>query len=454
MTHESPFTPQHRPVLGSMTSLLGGSPWDDMEEWLRERGKTLRLEITGAPYLVSCDPAVVRHVLLDNADNYVKDLRSVAPFLGLLGDGLLTSDGPLWRHQRATLARAFRIDALRNVAGVTRRAVDRTSESLDAHARRGDVVDVGVLFHRLTLQVIAEATLSMAAEESDELLPRVYEPLVAEANRRVWLPDRAHLPIPARFHYDRSLRELNLLLRARIDARWRQRQAEPERPAVDMLDMLLVAAADEPWTDAAATLVRDELKTMLFAGHETSSAMLTWTLHSLMCNPDCLARLREAADGAFVGEAMPSYETLKRLEFAGACLKESLRIYNIVPIVNRRALAADRFGDVEVPADSLVMLHLQALHRDPLHWPEPEVFCPERFLGESQGQAWRWLPFLNGPRSCVGQHFALLEAKIVLSLLTQRFDFTPEPGNSGARHRFNVPVGPAGKIGVRVRRRA
>jgi beta-ring hydroxylase len=313
---------------------------------------------------------------------------------------------------------------------------------------------VGMLFHRLTLQVIADATLSMAAEESDELLPRVYEPLVAEANRRVWLPDRAHLPIPARFRYDQSLREFDMLLRAKIDARWRQRQAEPELPALDMLDMLLVAAADEPWTDAAATLVRDELKTMLFAGHETSSAMLTWTLHSLMCHPDCLARLREAADGAFVGEAMPSYETLKRLEFAGACLKEALRIYNVVPIVNRRALAADSFGDLHVPADSLVMLHLQALHRDPLQWPEPEVFRPERFLGESHGQTWRWLPFLNGPRSCVGQHFALLEAKIVLSLLTQRFDLTPEPGNSNARHRFNVPVGPAGKIGMRVRRRA
>ncbi len=450
MSHESPFAPRHVPEL----SLLRGSPWDDMEAWLRERGPTLRLEITGASYLVSSDPAFIRHVLLDNADNYVKDLRSVAPFLGLLGDGLLTSDGPLWRRQRATLARAFRVDALRNVVDVTRRAADRTSESLDAYARRGDVVDVGTLFHRLTLQVIAEATLSMAAEESDELLPRLFEPLVAEANRRVWLPDRAHLPIPSRFHYDRSLREFDMFLRARIDARWRRRQAEPERPALDMLDMLLVAAADEPWTDAAATLVRDELKTMLFAGHETSSAMLTWTLHSLMCHPDCLVRLRAEADGAFVDEAMPSYETLRQLEFAGACLKESLRIYNVVPIVNRRARAADSFGDLEVAADSLVMLHLQGLHRDPLQWPEPEVFRPERFLGGSHGQTWRWLPFLNGPRSCVGQHFALLEAKIVLSLLIQRFDWTPEPGNSDARHRFNVPVGPAGKIGVRVRRRA
>ena len=293
----------------------------------------------------------------------------------------------------------------------------------------------------------------MTPEESDEVLPRLYEPLVAEANRRVWLPFRAHLPLPARFHYDRSLRELDIFLTAKIDHRWRQRQAEPGRRPVDMLDMLLVSLEGDPWTPATATLVSDEIKTMLFAGHDTSSAMLTWTLHTLTRHPESLAQLRAAADEAFVGDAMPDYETLKRLEYAGACLKEALRIYNIVPIVTRKAVAPDRFGDYPVPAGCLVMLHLQALHRDPNQWPEPDAFRPERFLGDAAGQAWRWLPFVNGPRSCVGQHFSLLEAKIVLSLLTQRFDFTPEPGNRDARHRFNVPVGPAGKIGVRVRRR-
>ncbi len=453
MAREIPLAPQHLPIVGHMARLVTGAPWDVMEAWLRERGPTLRFKIPGATYIASSDPEVVRQVLLGNADNYVKDIRSMAPFLGLLGNGLLTSDGPLWKRQRATLAKAFRIDALRNVADVTRRAVDRSSESLADHARRGTVVDVGALFRRLTLQVIAEATLSMTPEESDEVLPRLYEPLVAEANRRVWLPLRAHLPIPARFHYDRSLRELDLFLRAKIDARWRQRQAEPDRPAVDMLDMLLVSLAHEPWTAETATLVSDELKTMLFAGHDTSSAMLTWTLHSLTRHPDCLARLRDAADEAFRGDAMPDYETLKRLDYAGACLKEALRIFNIVPIVTRKAVADDHFGDYLVPAGCLVMLHLQALHRDPQQWPEPDAFRPDRFLTDAQGQAWRWLPFINGPRSCVGQHFSLLEAKIVLSLLTQRFDFIPEPGNRDTRHRFNVPVGPAGKIGVRVRRR-
>ena len=454
MSREIPLAPQYLPVLGHIAPLLMGPPWDITEQWLHRAGPTLRFKIPGATYIVSNDPEIIRHVLLGNADNYVKDIRSMAPFLDLLGQGLLSSDGPLWKRQRATLAKAFRIDALRNVADVTRRAVDRATVTLDEHARSGAEVDIGDLFRRLTLQVIAEATLSMTSEESDEVLPRLYEPLVAEANRRVWLPVRARLPIPARYQYDRSVRELNEFLGAKIEARQRLRQAEPGRPALDMLDMLLKSFEGEPWTPDVARILSDELKTMLFAGHDTSSAMLTWTLHTLTRHPDCLARLRAAADEAFVGDAMPGYETLKRLEYAGACLKEALRIYNLVPIVTRKALAEDRFGDYVVPAGCLIMLHLQALHKDPKQWPEPDAFRPERFQSESQGTAWRWLPFVNGPRSCVGQHFALLEAKIVLSLLTQRFDFTPTPGNSDARHRFNIPVGPRDKIAMHVKRRA
>ncbi len=455
MSREIPLAPQHLPVIGHVAPLLMGPPWDITEQWLRRGHKTLRFKIPGATYIASADPEVVRQVLLTNADNYVKDIRSMSPFLDLLGQGLLTSDGPLWKRQRATLAKAFRIDALKNVADVTRRAVDRSSATLGAHARGGTEDDVGAVFRRLTLQVIAEAALSMAAEESDEVLPRLYEPLVTEANKRVWNPLRAHLPLPARFHYDRSVRELETFLTAKIEARRRSRQDHPERRPVDMLDMLLVSLAGEPWTPEVARLISDELKTMLFAGHDTSSAMLTWTLHTLTRHPACMAQLRAAADEAFnQPDTMPDYETLKRLDYAGACLKEALRLFNIVPIVTRKAVGDDRFGEYDVPAGCLVMLHLQALHKDPLQWPAPDAFRPERFLDESQSVGWRWLPFINGPRSCVGQHFSLLEAKIVLSLLAQRFDFTPAPANSDARHRFNVPVGPRGKISMRVRRRA
>lgn len=447
-----PLAPQHLPVLGHAAPLMFGAPWDVTERWLQRAGPTLRFAIPGATYVCTADPDVVRRVLVGNAENYVKDMRSMGTFHDLLGQGLLTSDGPLWRRQRATLAKAFRIDALRNVADVTRRAVERTCETLDEHARAGVAVDLGGLFRRLTLQVIAEATLSMGPDESDEVLPRLYEPLVEECNKRVWVPLRARLPIPARYRYDRAVRELDAFLTEKIEGRRQARAAEPKRKAVDMLDMLLVSFEGEPWSDTTARQIADEVKTMLFAGHDTSSAMLTWTLHALTQHPLCLARLRTAADEAFVGGTMPDYETLKRLEYAGACLKEALRIYNIVPIVTRKAVGDDKFGEYAVPAGSLVMLHLQALHRDPRLWPAPTAFRPERFTDDEEGGG-PWLPFITGPRSCVGQHFSLLEAKIVLSLLSQRFDFTPEPGNSDERHRFNIPVGPRAKILVRARRR-
>lgn len=454
MSRQIPLAPQHLPGLGHVAPLMFGAPWDVTERWLRRAGPTLRFSIPGAAYVCTADAEAVRRVLVGNAENYVKDARSMATFHDLLGQGLLTSDGPLWKRQRATLAKAFRIDALRSVADVTRRAVDRASETLDEHAAADRAVDVGGLFRRLTLQVIAEATLSMGPVESDEVFPRLYEPLVEECNKRVWFPMRAKLPIPARWQYDRAVRELDAFLSRQIEARRQLRAAEPGRRAVDMLDMLLVAEKDEPWTETAARQISDELKTMLFAGHDTSSAMLTWTLHALTRRPECLAQLRAAADESFVDGALPDYATLKRLEYAGACLKEALRIYNIVPVVTRKALGDDKFGEYHVPAGSLVMLHLQALHRDPRLWPAPTAFRPERFFDSSDEEGGGpWLPFITGPRSCVGQHFSLLEAKIVLSLLSQRFDFSPVPGNSDARHRFNIPVGPRAKILMKVKRR-
>lgn len=451
MSRRIPLAPQKLPFIGHMAALMTGAPWDVMERWLRGGEPTLRLEIPGATYVISRDPDLIRHVLVGGADNYLKDLRSMAAFLDLLGSGLLTSDGELWRRQRAILAKAFRIEALRNVAEASIRAAGRLSAALDAQARSDQPADMGAHFRRLTLQVIAEATLQMPPHESDEVLPRLYEPLVEEANKRVWLPFRAYLPTPTKFRYDQALAQLNEFLVSKVRARLRRRAEDPDARPADMLDMLLAGMA-EGWDDAAERLACDELRTMLFAGHDTSSAMLTWTLHALTQHPRELERLREEAAAVFVGDEVPDYERLKRLDFAGACLKEALRLYNIVPIVTREAAADDTFEGLTIAKGTKVMLHLQALHKDPQHWPEPDAFRPDRFLGD-EPIGHRWLPFITGPRSCVGQHFSLLEAKIVLSLLARSHDFTPAPENSDARHRFNVPVGPRGKIMMKVRPR-
>ncbi len=451
MSQVVPLAPRKLPLVGHMAALMAGAPWDVMAQWLRERGPTLRVEIPGTSYLVTRDPELIRHVLVSGAENYVKDMRSMGAFHDLLGAGLLTSDGEVWRKNRAILTRAFRIEALRGVVDVTLRAVDRLSAALTAGA--GEAVDLGAQFRRLTLQVIAEATLSMPADESDDVLPRLYEPLVEECNKRVWMPLRGYVPIPAKLRYDRSLAQLDAFLLGKVRGRLARRRADPSARSVDMLDMLLAGLDDGSWDAHTEQLVCDELKTMLFAGHDTSSAMLTWTLHALTQQPRELERLRAAAAEVFTGAGAPDYEQLKRLEFAGACLKEALRLYNIVPIVTRQAAVDDRVGALEIPRGSRIMLHLQALHKDPAMWPDPERFSPDRFLGD-EPIGHRWLPFVAGPRSCVGQHFSLLEAKIVLSVLALRFEFTADPRNSDARHRFNVPVGPRAPIRLRVRPRA
>ena len=433
------------PILGNMGALVTGSPWDVTEGWLREYGPVVSFQIPGGTWLVTKDLALIRHVLVQNAEGYVKEATSFAAFRDVLGGGLLTSDHELWRRHRAILGRAFRIDALRGVPTITLRAALRLFERWDAAARRGQEVDVGDAFRALTLEVIAEACLGMSAEESDAVLPRLYEPIVAECNRRVWQPFRAALPLPATLRYRRRLRELDAFLGAKIDARRRAGPLSGE--GADMLDMLLLGVAEVPWSEALRDLLCDELKTMLFAGHDTSSAMLTWTLHAVSKDAGLFARLRAEADAVLPGGALPSYEGLKGLEVAQACLKEALRLYNVVPVVTREARVDDAAAGYSIPRGTKLMIHLQAVHLDPENWPEPTRFDPDRFLGGAS-PGYRWLPFITGPRSCVGQHFSLLEAKIVLALICQRYGLRPAPGNSDLRHRYQAPIAPRSPIRV------
>jgi len=449
MTALIPEVPRALPLVGHMPALMFGSPWDVTEGWLREHGDVVRFHLPGGDWVASKDLAMIRHVLVGNPRNYLKDPSSIGVFRDVLGAGLLSSDGELWRRHRAILGKAFRIDALRDVPAITQRAVDRLILRWDVAAAEGTPIDVGDAFRLVTLEVIAEATLGMAADESDEVLPRLYEPIVAECNKRVWHPYRAQIPSPARRRYRRCLSELNAFLRGKISDR-RRRGPDPERR--DMLDMLLEGTADLPPSAPLDELLCDELKTMLFAGHDTSSATLTWTLHALSRQPDLYAKVRAEADAVLPGAVLPDYAGLKQLTYSQACLKEALRLYNIVPVVTRIAAADDIAGDHPITAGTRLMLHLQAVHLDPEHWPDPRRFDPERFLsGESVG--YRWLPFITGPRSCVGQHFSLLEAKIIVSLLSQRYDIEPLPGNSDERHRFQAPISPRTPIRFRLRLR-
>ena len=228
-----------------------------------------------------------------------------------------------------------------------------------------------------------------------------------------------------------------------------------EPPLVDILDRLVSSVDPAAWGESCVTQLRDEIKTFILAGHETSASMLTWSVYELTQNPEVLEKV--LAEGRkifpdttsapagdrdkFQTSTLPTKETLKDMNYTVHVLKESLRLYTLVPMVTRECLEDDVIDGQTIPAGTKIFINLKAVHTNPKLWPEPEKFRPERF--EEDFDMWNFNAFINGPRNCIGQHLALMEARIVLSLLMQRFKFTPANSKVGEVHAYMVPTCPA-----------
>lgn len=192
-----------------------------------------------------------------------------------------------------------------------------------------------------------------------------------------------------------------------------------------------------------------EIKTILLAGHETSAAMLTWTLLELTRNPDCLQQVLQEAQHVFgTAEQEPARDAAESMQYTVACLKESLRRYSVVPVVVRELQRDDVLCGCKVPRGSHVVTALKAVHQQ---WKDPEVWQPERFMpgGEFDQfsediRQYMFVPFIQGPRNCLGQNFALLEARIVVALIVKRFTFQTVESDKiiGVQNEFMIPAPP------------
>ncbi len=432
-----PLIPGGLPLLGHILEMLKGAPWDIMTDWILTRGPIIRFKFFFGNFVAINDHNMIKHVFNSNFRNYPKDLSTYHHFLCLLGKGLVTSEGDLWKRQRDLISPAFRVEILEDTARIAKEAADRLSEKLEKVRGTGEVVEIAEEFRKLTLQVIGESVLSMTPDESNKVFPELYLPIVEEANLRTWFPYRGFLPTRANFRYMRAVNKLNNFVTDMIKRR-RAEFVQGNRKD-DILDRIL-SANDEGWNNGTILQLRDEIKTFLFAGHETSSTMMTWALYELTQNPDCLEKALSEAR-SLLGEdgQLPSFEICKNeFNYIVNCEKEALRKYSIVPVVTRVVASDDKIGDYDVPAGTRIVIPIQAVHHDEKTWPNPDRFDPDRFNGPVP--TYGWIPFIAGPRSCVGQYFSLLETKLVLAILIHRFKFTPAPGNTGTRHPTMVPV--------------
>jgi enediyne biosynthesis protein E7 len=361
-------------------------------------------------------PEAFRAVLRDNPERYAKGI-GLTEARPLLGDGLLTGDGPAWAARRQQLHALFQPDRLEHFAAAVAAATGDWIERRRETSGTGEALDFAEEMTGLTLDILGRTLLRVDLRAAAALADD-FDGVQRWAIRRMtspWAPSLAW-PTPANRRVSRALARFDGTVESWVAAR---RAAAPADTAAepDALDLLLAGPA-EP----TARELRDEILTLLLAGHETGSAALGWTAYLLARHPATGERLAAESDEVLGGRA-PVLADLQRLPYAKAVLQESMRLFPPVWMLPRRAKEDGEVAGVPVPAGADVLLCPYALHRHPQFWEDPEEFRPERFTAGRAPAAGAYLPFGHGPRACLGSGFAMMETTLVLALLAGRFRF-------------------------------
>jgi cytochrome P450 len=393
-----------------------------MREWQASYGDLLRFRLGPASFCLISHPEPAEAVLIDRPHQFVK-IHSAAKPRGvalILGQGLLTSSGPLWQRQRRTLQplfvrsrlAAYSVDMLE--AG--RQLLQRWDACEDDGARG---IDVGAAMMRVTLDAVTRTMFNASVmDKLDELSPALMTVLkfaTAELRRPVRIP--VWLPFPGNLAFRNAMKYLDDLVHGLIRER-RDSGAGHD----DLLGRLLEARDEETGLPMSDRQIRDEVLTIFAAGHETTATTLTWAWYCLAENPGCREQLERELDEVLGGRE-PRAEDIPRLRWVRAIVEETLRLYPPAAVITRKSVEATELGGYRVPANVPVLVNLANIHRHPDYWPEPEAFRPERFLeGESRSRhRLAYMPFGAGHRVCIGNGFALTESMLLLAMIAQRY---------------------------------
>jgi cytochrome P450 len=405
----------------------------------------MRRNVLGYTVHIPLTPDAVERVLLDNAGNYVKpDLvkRLLKP---TIGRGLLSSDGQLWRDQRKIVAANFAPAAIDALVPVFAAAARRAMEGW-----RAGPEDMAEEATATTMRIIADALFAgdprLTTQAAMDHITAALDG-VSEARLQVLLG----LPLMPWSLRGKRARNGQVFLRETLTQVVRDRL--PDGGPDDFLGGLIRALSDKFEGAEALALAVDNAATFYLAGHETTANAITWTLFLLSEQPDLQAEAAAEA-GAALAAGEEDAGLPDRLPLLRRILEETMRIYPPVPRFDRQAVAADRLGEADVAAGDIISIWPWLLHRHRDLWDDPDVFDPDRWRPEAKAARHRfqYIPFGGGPRLCVGQRFATIEALTVLAHWLARWSFAPTPGRE-VRLSGMVTLRPAGGLPLVIARR-
>jgi cytochrome P450 len=368
----------------------------------------------GVPLFVVRHPDHVREVLITKADAFAKSHSAIESLSVLLGEGLLTTDGEVWRRHRRILNPAFSRQA---IAAAVPRMAQESRLTLDGLSV-GRPFDAASAMTDLTLRIVGHSLLGIDLHDEVVLVGKAMNVL------QTALAVPRSLPLPVRWPVSRAVDRAIHSLDGVIERVVAHRQHHPKAER-DLLQMLLDATDPENHdVHLTAREVRDELVTFLLAGHETTSNTLAWALYLLAKHPDVLREAQREVD-LVLGGREPASDDLEKLHLLDAILKETMRLYPPAYVLARRAVTDTSIGPWPVPRGSEVVVWIYFTHRDPRFFPEPTRFDPGRFSESEPAERTKlaYLPFGAGARACIGKVFATVEAKVALATLLGRFGF-------------------------------
>ena len=379
--------------------------------------------------LVVGDPVGVKRVLVDNVANYPRGEMQLRMFRALFGEGLLGTDGDLWRRHRRIMAPAFDPRSVASYGPAITRACESFYSQWGA-APDGAVMDVASDMSRLALRIIAG---TMFSADTDDVIGVVADTMKDGFNFSDEFNILDILPIVGPWRMREREKRMGAQFRpldAAINRLIAARREAPEGASADLLSRLTAARGEAGDGALSDREIRDEVVTIFIAGHETTAQALSWTWYLLSQHPAVEARLHAELDATLGGRTAVQAD-LPKLAYTRRVIEESMRIYPTAPaFANRVALADDEICGFKVKKGTSIAIAPWLVHHHRRLWDEPNRFDPDRFLPERSAGRHRfaYLPFGAGPRVCIGQMLAMNEAVLILASLAQRYTLRLAPG--------------------------
>ncbi|EXB53586.1 Cytochrome P450 [Morus notabilis] len=458
---------------GAVSDLFDRPLFFSLYDWFLEHGAVYKLAFGPKAFVVVSDPVVARHILRENAFSYDKGV--LADILEpIMGKGLIPADLDTWKLRRRVIAPGFHalyLEAMVKIfTNCSERTISKFEELLERqHLQGGKTIelDLEAEFSSLALDIIGLGVFNYdfgSVTKESPVIKAVYGTLFEAEHRSTFYIPYWKVPfmrwiVPRQRKFQNDLKVINDCLDGLIrNAKETRQETDVEklqqRDYSNLQDAsLLRFLVDMRGADVDDRQLRDDLMTMLIAGHETTAAVLTWAVFLLAQNLSKMRKAQKEIDSV-LGQGKPTFELIKKLEYIRLIVVEALRLYPQPPLLIRRSLKSDKLpggynGDkngYEIPVGTDIFISVYNLHRSPYFWDRPNEFEPERFLVEKKGECiegwdgfdpsrspgalypneiisdFSFLPFGGGPRKCVGDQFALMESTVALAMLLQKFD--------------------------------